>query len=65
MNAEDRTKNLEKFKLYTLTEIEPLIGVTHRTLLEYVKSGKLKARKVGGKWKVSEDNLKEFVNGAD
>lgn len=59
----DRLANMEQFKLYTLTELEDILGVTHRTLLDYVKQGKLKARKIGGKWKVTEENLKLFING--
>ncbi len=58
-----RTSSLEGLKLYSLTEIEPILGVTHRTLLNYVKEGKLKgAKKIGGKWKISEENLKKFIN---
>ena len=53
---------LEKYKLYTLTELEPILGVTHRTLLDYVTKKKIKAKKIGGKWKVTEDALKEFLN---
>lgn len=64
-NKEARTASLDKFKLYTLTELEPILGVTHRTLQSYVKSGKLKAVKVGNKWKVSEENLNKFINGED
>ena len=60
---EDRTKALEKYRVYTLTELEPVLGVTHRTLLTYVSNGKLKAQKIGGKWKVSEENLRNFING--
>lgn len=59
LNAE----KLEGIRLYTLSEIEPILGVTHRTLLNYMKDGRLKGVKVGGKWKVSEDNLKKFING--
>lgn len=61
--AELNAKRLEDIRLYTLTEIEPILGVTHRTLLTYIKDGRLKGIKVGGKWKVSEDNLKKFING--
>ena len=60
---QEKSKELERFKMYTLTEIEPIIGVTHRTLLTYVKEGKLKAVKIGGKWKVSEKNLMAFLDG--
>lgn len=50
-------------RLYTLTDLEPILGVTHRTLQAYVKAGRLKAVKIGGKWKVSEEVLRNFVNG--
>lgn len=63
MAKTDRKEKLDKFTVYTLTELEPVLGVTHRTLLDYVKTGRLKAVKIGGKWKVSEDNLRRFLNG--
>jgi excisionase family DNA binding protein len=59
----NRTSELEELKVYSLTEIEPILGVTHRTLLTYIKDGRLKGVKIGGKWKVSGDNLRKFVNG--
>lgn len=62
-NTADRTAHLQSLNLYTLAELEPILGVTHRTLLSYVKTGKLRAAKIGGKWKVSETNLKNFING--
>lgn len=61
----DRTAHLQNLNVYTLTELEPILGVTHRTLLTYVTSGRLKAVKIGGKWKVSEENLKKFINGEE
>ena len=61
--AQERQEQLNSFKVYSLTEIEPVLGVTHRTLLQYVKDGKLKAVKIGGKWKISEENLRAFING--
>jgi excisionase family DNA binding protein len=59
----NRTSELEELKVYSLTEIEPILGVTHRTLLTYIKDGRLKGVKIGGKWKVSGENLRRFVNG--
>lgn len=61
--VELNAKTLESIKLFTLSEIEPILGVTHRTLLTYIKDGRLKGVKLGGKWKVSEDNLRKFING--
>lgn len=58
-----RSAELEELKVYSLTEIEPILGVTHRTLLTYIKDGRLKGVKIGGKWKVSGENLRKFING--
>ena len=63
MANEARVKELEELNVYTLTEIEPILGVTHRTLLTYIKDGRLKGVKIGGKWKVSGENLRKFING--
>ena len=61
--AEQNAKRLENIRLYTLTGLEPILGVTHRTLQTYIKEGRLRGVKVGGKWKVSEENLMRFLNG--
>lgn len=52
-----------ELKFYTLAELEEILKVTNRTLLTYARSGKLKAVKIGGKWIVSEENLKKFLSG--
>ena len=51
-------------KYYTLTELENIIGVTHVTLLKYVKTGRLQAVKLCGKWRVSQEELDRFTAGA-
>ena len=61
--TELNAKKLEDIRLYTLTELEPVLGVTHRTLQTYIKDGRLKGVKVGGKWRVTEETLRKFVNG--
>ena len=60
MNEE---KRIEVIKLYTLHEIQPIIGVGYRTLQNYIKDGKLKGAKIGGKWRITEENLRKFLNG--
>ena len=54
----------DTIKLYTLQELESIVETSTRTLLTYIKQGKRKAVKIGGKWKVSEANLQDFVNGS-
>jgi len=60
---EQNAKKLEDITLYSLTELEPILGVTHRTLQTYITSGRLKGVKLGGKWRVTEENLRKFLNG--
>ena len=47
-------------QLYTLQDIAPVIGVTYRTLLNYIYAGKLPARKICGSWRVTESDIKAF-----
>lgn len=61
----ETAQRLDSIRLYSLTELEPILGVTHRTLQTYIKTGRLKGVKIGGKWKVSEDALKRFINGEE
>lgn len=57
--------DLNKFRLYDLSEVAKILGVTHRTVWNYVKSGKIPAKMVGGKWKINELNLTAYINGTD
>lgn len=50
-------------KLYSLKELEDNLKVSNRTLLRYIKAGKLKAVKIGGKYVVSESNYSDFISG--
>lgn len=53
----------QELKIYTLEEISEMLNVTRRTLYTYIKEGKLKAVKVAGVWRVTEKNLKSYLNG--
>lgn len=53
---------LGDLKLYSLNDLSHSLGVTTVTLRNYISCNKLKARKLGGKWYVSEDSIKEYFN---
>lgn len=61
---EDIKQRLQEqgLRLYDLKELEEYFGVTNRTLQRWIHSGRLKATKIGGKWKVTEQAVKEFLN---
>ena len=53
---------MTEIKVYTLKEVSELLKVTERTLLAYIKEGKLTAKKIGGKWIVTHETLQEFIS---
>lgn len=52
---------MDDIKVYTLTEVSKILKVSRVSLLKYIKTGKLKAKKAVGRWLITEDALKEFV----
>jgi len=47
-------------KLLTLKETAKILRVSERTIMRYLKSGKLKASKVG-QWRIKESDLEKFL----
>jgi excisionase family DNA binding protein len=50
-------------KLYDLKETAQVLGVTERTVMNYLKAGKLKGQKIRKKWQITEQNLEKFIKG--
>jgi len=50
-------------KLYDVKEVADMLKSTEATIRAYFREGKLKGRKINGKWRVSEENLNRFING--
>jgi len=49
-------------KLYLLPELATVLGTDIRTLRVYIKSGRLKASKIGRNYVITEQDLLEFIN---
>lgn len=49
--------------MYDIKEVAAILEVTTRTVHTYLKDGRLKGQKVGGKWKITKENLEAFCNG--
>ena len=47
-------------KLFTLKETAKILRVSERTILRYLKSGKLKASKLG-QWRIKQSDLDELL----
>lgn len=50
------------FKTYSLDETAAILKVSRRTLQDYIKTGRIKAQKIGGHWRISEKNLQRFID---
>lgn len=48
--------------VYTLEEVEKIIKIPVITLRIYLKSGKLRGSKIGKHWRVTEEQLKTFMD---
>jgi excisionase family DNA binding protein len=48
--------------IYDLKDLSKKLTISIRTLREYVKSGRLKARKVGRAYYITEPNLMAFLD---
>lgn len=55
--------DINGLKVYSLHDLSKTLDVTLTTLRKYVKTGKIKAQKVGRRYVVTHESLKEFLNG--
>lgn len=55
---------LGKLTAYTLQELGEKFNTTTVTLRAYIRDGKLRANKVGGRWYVTERAVAEFLETA-
>ena len=53
---------LDGLTLYTVEELSEKLSVSVNTIRDYIRSGKLKGRKMGIKWFISSDSLQEYFN---
>lgn len=53
---------MKDFDLFTVDEVTDILKVSRRTLYNYIKSGDLKAAKIGKYWRIRKEDLKEFID---
>lgn len=49
-------------KLYTVQEVSDLLKVHHKTVKNYIESGKLKASWFGNRWRIKKEAIKQFID---
>jgi len=48
-------------KLYKLAQVCQMLNITYPTVLNYIRTGKLKGIKMGGQWRIRHQDLKRFI----
>ena len=51
--------------LYSIEKVAELLDMHKKTVLRYIKEGKLKAAKVGGRWRIHGNDLTSFTGMKD
>lgn len=52
-----------ELRVYTVMELVKLFHLTPQSVRKYLKEGRIKGQKVGTKWLVSEEAIREFLMG--
>jgi excisionase family DNA binding protein len=47
--------------IYTVEEVASILKLSKRSIYTYIKDGKLKAKLIGNKWRITEENLNKFM----
>ncbi len=58
-------RTIGDIRLYSVDELNKKLNISKVTLRNYFKQGKIKGVKMGNRWFVSEDSLKDFFAGAN
>lgn len=51
--------------MYTVKEVAILLSLTDETIREKLRRKELKGVKIGKSWRVSDENLKEYIKNMD
>ena len=51
----------DSMKLYTLQEVANILRVSRQTIYNYVTAKRLRAAKIGKEYRVTEEDLQEFI----
>ena len=56
---------INEIYFYEIKDLVDVCGISEITIRRYIKAGKIKARKIKGRWLITKAHLNEFLTGAD
>ena len=58
-------KQIGGIKFYDVQEIAKIFDMTPQSIRKFFKEGRIKARKFGTRWYVTEEAMREYLLGVD
>lgn len=52
---------MDEIKIYTIEELEKILKIPQYSIRKYLREGKLKGSKIGKHWRVTQEQLKDFL----
>ena len=52
-------------KAYDVQEIAKALNMTPQSVRKFIREGRIKGRKVGTRWYVTEEAIRDYLTGAD
>jgi excisionase family DNA binding protein len=53
---------VEDITIYNVKEISDILGITQVTIREYIRQGRLRAKKIAGEWRITGESLRDFLS---
>lgn len=54
-------KENTELQVYTISQVQSILGLTQKCVYNYIQRGNLKAAKFGNRWRVSRKDLEDFI----
>lgn len=61
-NFQFMPRKVGDLKLFSVDDLHEMLGISKMTIRAYLREGKLKGRKMGVKWFVTEESLRRYFN---
>ena len=58
-------KQIGDIKFYDVQEIAKAFDMTPQSIRRFLREGRIKARKFGTRWYVTEEAIRDYLTGAD
>jgi len=58
-------KQIGDIKFYDVQEIAKIFDMTPQSIRKFLKEGRIKGRKVGTRWYVTEEAIRDYLMGVD